>query len=543
MYQNFYFSGLAHVIATVTGSISAVSSSVIMYVILKSQAKLSTAYHRIMFFMSFWDICVSISIALTTIPMPKNIDETYIFHGPSYGTIRTCEVQGFIYYLGTTFCVESTCILCIFYMCVIRYEMTDETVKRRLLPISFLCSCVCSISIPSYMLWNKLLNPQPFDNFCSCAPFPSECYFKSGEEHDDGSDQLGEETSVQCIRGDQAAFLKVQSVCGVFMILAFCTVITTMVLVISKVFHDTAIFKAEVASYRARITLADVGDEEGENGIDAIGSSSGSQPFSSPDRSSRNRSTPSVLSIGDSTICSANLHLQEMIEDRDAKLELRKVILIQALMYIIAFILTWAFTAVFLAFGIQKNADWASSNPLAFLRLIFQPSQGFFNAIIFVYHKAYTLRRTDEDMGWMEAFLAVLISPSEVPEVVIEDLAIVAIDVFNFDRRAVLEDFQVRLPDSLEQSANIDTRTNSSTNVNTGRGSLGSNVQSRVSVSSASASASGASAHSAQSLWSVGGGRGEGSVASSNVLSFGTILEEEEEDSSVSYASSRPELD
>jgi hypothetical protein len=53
-----------------TGSLSAVSSALIIYVILRSEARLSSIYHRIMFGMSLADICGSIAMALTSLPMP-----------------------------------------------------------------------------------------------------------------------------------------------------------------------------------------------------------------------------------------------------------------------------------------------------------------------------------------------------------------------------------------------------------------------------------------------------------------------------------------
>jgi len=64
----------AAAVPKITGSISAVSSSLIIYLICRSKPKLSTIYHRIMFCMSVADILASTAMALTTLPMPRNDD-------------------------------------------------------------------------------------------------------------------------------------------------------------------------------------------------------------------------------------------------------------------------------------------------------------------------------------------------------------------------------------------------------------------------------------------------------------------------------------
>ena len=61
------------IVPRITGGTSVVSSILIIYVILKSQAKLSTIYHRILFGMSIAGILSSSAIALTTLPMPSEL--------------------------------------------------------------------------------------------------------------------------------------------------------------------------------------------------------------------------------------------------------------------------------------------------------------------------------------------------------------------------------------------------------------------------------------------------------------------------------------
>jgi hypothetical protein len=60
------------IVPRVTGFLSAISSLIIMYVIVRSSRGLSTIYHRIMFCMSVFDIFTSVAMGLTTLPMPKD---------------------------------------------------------------------------------------------------------------------------------------------------------------------------------------------------------------------------------------------------------------------------------------------------------------------------------------------------------------------------------------------------------------------------------------------------------------------------------------
>lgn len=88
----------------ISGSTSAISSVLIIAIVAKSaeRLRLSTTYHRIMTFMSLFEIIIaSISMALATIPMHKN--NVYHFSGPMLvGNFSTCAAQGYLIVLGTT---------------------------------------------------------------------------------------------------------------------------------------------------------------------------------------------------------------------------------------------------------------------------------------------------------------------------------------------------------------------------------------------------------------------------------------------------------
>lgn len=106
--------------------------------------------------------------------------------------------------------------------------------------------------------------------------------------------------------------------------------------------------------------------------------------------------------------------LEAVVQELIHAQQLSGIITRQAVLYVLAFISTWIFG--FIEFIIVRNDfdSMASDNTrhtLAHLRMIFQPLQGFFNLLIFFYHKILAVRRNDEEISFCEAFMTVLHYP------------------------------------------------------------------------------------------------------------------------------------
>eukprot|EP01083_Nonionella_stella_P124689 376679_1 len=71
--QTFYMTRAACITAIISGSLSAVSSVVILYLIRKSSIGLSSIYHRIMCGLSVADVFASTAAAFGTVPLPKDV--------------------------------------------------------------------------------------------------------------------------------------------------------------------------------------------------------------------------------------------------------------------------------------------------------------------------------------------------------------------------------------------------------------------------------------------------------------------------------------
>ena len=107
--------------------------------------------------------------------------------------------------------------------------------------------------------------------------------------------------------------------------------------------------------------------------------------------------------------------IEEIRQARDS----RRIVTKQATMYLAALTITWIF--LFLELGLSGDNAF-----IPFMRMVFQPLQGFFNMVIFFYHKIRTIRKIDEDITVAAASLRLISSPKDVPEcVAIENLDLV----------------------------------------------------------------------------------------------------------------------
>jgi len=169
----------AATVPRITGSISAVSSSLIIYLIFRSKPKLSTIYHRIMFCMSVADILASTAIALTTLPMPRNDDPYWAENNygsvlwsdqTKFGTTQTCAAQGFFSASGTIIMFGYNGMLCVYYACAIAFRMKEARIRKKIEPIllGFPLLVGLAPAIPSFMYGFYNLNNQ--DSWCTLLP-------------------------------------------------------------------------------------------------------------------------------------------------------------------------------------------------------------------------------------------------------------------------------------------------------------------------------------------------------------------------------------
>ena len=225
--DNLLFNKPIWILSTTSASISAVSSILVIVFIVRSR-QLSSAYHKIMLFMSFWDVVSSIAVSLATLPMPSDVHEIYPFVGMAIGDTTTCTAQGLVITVGFLYTMWSNCTLSFYYVCTIRYGMTDEYINARILPAMLAISTVCVWTYNVMGLEYGAFNPRPFEPFCLVGPYPHNCL------EDDG---------VECIRGEMP-----KSVEMFFLMTAIVTGLTFMLCMVSSmILVIVTVYKAELA--------------------------------------------------------------------------------------------------------------------------------------------------------------------------------------------------------------------------------------------------------------------------------------------------------
>lgn len=234
-YDSIYLTKSGQTIPAVSGAISIFSSLLVMYIIFRSDRKLSSPYHQLMFFMSFWDIITSTSMALTTIPMPRDV--IYPFEGNSYGNVSTCEVQGFLYQMGSSYVMCSNAHLNIFFLCTIRFGMQEEKIKKKLFPVCLVISTLISVPYPIFLLNKKLINPLPYDSWCGAYPLPANCINSMNT------------SEIECIRGDSAS-AHISHIFKIFVLgLAFTILVISMTMILQTVYvNDLDMYKSQAGN-------------------------------------------------------------------------------------------------------------------------------------------------------------------------------------------------------------------------------------------------------------------------------------------------------
>lgn len=171
-------------LASASASISAIASFLIVYTIFKSKKKTSDTLNRLLLGMSVSDIISSISIALGTIPVPRDT-ESFIYNMP-YGNQMSCNVQGFSILVFSTMVPLYVTNLCVYYVAIIKFNVSADTMSRWIEPVLHIFSVAFCFVYGSVSLVKGYINPLP--PYCYFAVYPNNCIANP---------------DVECIRGSK----------------------------------------------------------------------------------------------------------------------------------------------------------------------------------------------------------------------------------------------------------------------------------------------------------------------------------------------------
>jgi hypothetical protein len=92
-----------------------------------------------------------------------------------------------------------------------------------------------------------------------------------------------------------------------------------------------------------------------------------------------------------------------------------RVLFMQALMYIFAFLLTWFFVLV----SALMHEPYTATDVV---KTVLFPMQGFWNLIIFVFDKVFLVRHTDGNENLWNAIKSVFLCPEDTPSIVLTNI-------------------------------------------------------------------------------------------------------------------------
>lgn len=359
MIQPFTTTMAGFIVPIVTGLLSAFASVLILYVIFKSPQKLSTTYHRIMAFMSIFDIIASVFIALGTIMMPS--DNVYDFEGPMLGNQVTCQIQGWLVTFGSSGGASLYMCLSWYFVSKLAFRVDSKRIKKCFEPIMYLYSVFMSLFLASYYLSKDLLHPDPSHSYCTIAPYPEFC------DENVWRWSLCEWGLNKKALDDKFQMKDIVPVA----IMVFTNLILVLIFML--------IILWTVYDNHQKVKAACVQD------------------------SNNDRENNETSCIDD------DIHTEIYIE----QLRYSQVMSIQATMYIASFFLTWIFNIADSGYG-KFNYIMDALNATFF------PMQGFWNMIIFIYDKTYFVYQinNDCDSHW-KAIKMVFNAPDQIQDVII----------------------------------------------------------------------------------------------------------------------------
>jgi hypothetical protein len=306
--------------------------------------------------MSIFDILASLSMAVSILPMPS--DDILRYEGPMIGNKVTCQIQGYIVFLGLAGGGALYMCLSWYFVCSITFQMSLEKIRKRIEPILFFYSVTLTLFLPSYLLSKDLLNVLPTASFCSIGTVHEHC------------DYSIDEFFFAC---DSSTLDDAKKSLKWYRIVIFFNVamgVLAMIIIIVTIFNKTRKINSYLKDERFH----------GDEGI--------------------------ISDLG---------HAPENNEMNITELKHSRVMVIQALLYIFAYCITWVFILIITSLHLDEN----TKNALLYFRVILFPIQGLWNLIIFVYDKAYLVYRNNDDMGYWSAIKNVLVHPEEASPIII----------------------------------------------------------------------------------------------------------------------------
>ncbi len=143
------------ILSSMTGITSTISSSTLIWMILRSHQGLSTTKHRLLLGLCICDIISSLSYSTFNTAAPSEM-EYWVWN--ARGNETTCDVQGFLVTLGVLGGLYYNAALNLYFVAVVKYEKSKEFVSTKVEPFLHAMPIVVSLTYAISLLIGKHYN-------------------------------------------------------------------------------------------------------------------------------------------------------------------------------------------------------------------------------------------------------------------------------------------------------------------------------------------------------------------------------------------------
>lgn len=398
------------VMFSITGSISFIASSTVIYHILRSHKGLSTTYHRLVFGLCISDIMFSLANAFSLFATPEEMK--YIMPMAS-GNVVTCSLQGLLLTTGLTCVSLYNCSLCFYYLAIVKLNKKDDEIQKKLELWFHGVPIILSIAIGILGLALKSFNTNGTGSLCYAIAYnPPHCI-----GYNNGDVPAG--FTIPCGRGDP----KNEAV-GNFALLALSGIplgITPVVIIVTMFLMLRVVKEIEANSAMRTYGASNDADTKPVPTPGTLPVLLEPVPSTAVVRSTNEtrilRSTEDSFLVSpisqapdSENMMSTSPRPSNQRRSSDASRSPKRALLFMAMSYSLTWILIFIPAIVSVAFPVNDIAG--------FLSTVFTPLQGLYNLIVYMLPKVRSVkngigRNGREQWTWLQAIRKAWMSKGE----------------------------------------------------------------------------------------------------------------------------------
>lgn len=158
-------------VSRISGGISMIGSGLILTMIFADRInKLKKTQYRLLVGICCSDMLFSFCTIISTAAIPKDTDSYYKIHG-NVGNAATCKAQGFFIQLGILGMPLYLISLSLYYLLVIRYNVNDDVIRRKVEPFMHVFSICIPLSTAIAALCLNLYHQKLFVCWIEAKPW------------------------------------------------------------------------------------------------------------------------------------------------------------------------------------------------------------------------------------------------------------------------------------------------------------------------------------------------------------------------------------